>query len=138
MLARLLIGIVKGLIVGALVGFGLAKIGMAAPGAVIAYLAAALTALFLGLVAGKPIGIGAAVWVARRTGLGRLPSDVTPAMVAGVAVLAGIGFTMSIFVAELGFSGRNLEVAKLAVLVASAFASVVGAMILRRSRTTCV
>lgn len=55
MLARLLIGIVKGLIVGALVGFGLAKLGLAAPGAVVAYLAAALTGVLIGLVAGKPI-----------------------------------------------------------------------------------
>ena len=55
MLGRLLIGIVKGLIVGGLVGFGLAKLGIAAPGAVIAYLAAALTGVLVGLVAGKPI-----------------------------------------------------------------------------------
>lgn len=55
MLGRLIIGIVKGLIVGGLVGFGLAKLGLAAPGAVIAYLAAALTGVLVGLIAGKPI-----------------------------------------------------------------------------------
>ncbi len=55
MLGRLLIGIVKGLIVGSLLGFGLVKLGMAMPGAVIAYLAAALTGVVIGLVAGKPI-----------------------------------------------------------------------------------
>jgi hypothetical protein len=55
MLGRLLIGIVKGLIVGALVGFGLVKLGFAAPGAVVAYLAAAVTGVLIGLVAGKPI-----------------------------------------------------------------------------------
>lgn len=55
MLGRLLIGIVKGLLVGALVGFGLAKLGFAAPAAVIAYLGAALTGVLIGLVAGKPI-----------------------------------------------------------------------------------
>jgi hypothetical protein len=55
MLGRLLIGIVKGLIVGGLVGFGLAKLGFAAPGAVIAYLAAVLTGVLVGLIAGKPI-----------------------------------------------------------------------------------
>jgi hypothetical protein len=55
MLGRLLIGIVKGLIVGALVGFGLVKLGFAAPGAVLAYLAAALTGVLIGLIAGKPI-----------------------------------------------------------------------------------
>src|SRR4051812_1584027 len=55
MLGRLLIGIVKGLIVGSLLGFGLVKLGMAVPGAVIAYLAAALTGVIIGLIAGKPI-----------------------------------------------------------------------------------
>jgi len=55
LLGRLLLGIVKGIMVGALVGFGLAKLGFAAPGAVVAYLAAALTGVLIGLVAGKPI-----------------------------------------------------------------------------------
>ena len=55
MLGRLLIGIVKGLIVGALLGFGLAQLGMATPPVVIAYVAAALTGVLVGLVAGKPI-----------------------------------------------------------------------------------
>ncbi|MFT3773626.1 MAG: hypothetical protein QM820_50265 [Minicystis sp.] len=55
MLGRLLIGIVKGLVVGGLLGFGLVKLGMAIPGAVIAYLAAAVTGVVIGLVAGKPI-----------------------------------------------------------------------------------
>jgi len=55
MLGRLLIGIVKGLIVGGLLGFGLAKLGFAAPGALIAYAAAAVTGILIGLVAGKPI-----------------------------------------------------------------------------------
>lgn len=55
MLGRLLIGIMKGLIVGGLVGFGLAKLGFAAPGALIAYLAAGVTGVLIGLIAGKPI-----------------------------------------------------------------------------------
>jgi hypothetical protein len=56
MLGRLLIGIVKGLVVGSLLGIGLIKLGVAVPmGAVIAYLAAAVTGIVIGLVAGKPI-----------------------------------------------------------------------------------
>lgn len=55
MLGRLLIGIVKGLVVGGLLGFGLVKLGMALPSAVIAYLAAAVTGVVIGLIAGKPI-----------------------------------------------------------------------------------
>lgn len=55
MALRLVIGLVKGLIVGGLLGFALAKIGLAAPGALIAYLAAAAAGALVGLIAGKPI-----------------------------------------------------------------------------------
>jgi hypothetical protein len=55
MLGRLLIGIVKGLIVGALLGYGLVRLGEGSPGAILAYPAAALTGVLVGLVAGKPI-----------------------------------------------------------------------------------
>jgi hypothetical protein len=55
MLGRLLIGIVKGIILGGLLGFGLAKLGFAAPPAIIAYVAAAIGGVLVGLIAGKPI-----------------------------------------------------------------------------------
>jgi hypothetical protein len=55
MLGRLFIGILKGLVVGSLLGLGLVKLGFAMPGALIAYLAAAVTGIVIGLVAGKPI-----------------------------------------------------------------------------------
>jgi hypothetical protein len=55
MLGRLLFGLVKGLLVGGLVGLGLAKLGFAAPAAVVAYLGAAFAGVLIGLVAGKPI-----------------------------------------------------------------------------------
>lgn len=55
MVLRLLLGLVKGIVVGGLVGFGLAKIGFAAPGAIVAYLSAALVGALVGLIAGKPI-----------------------------------------------------------------------------------
>ncbi len=55
MLGRLLIGFVKGIILGGLVGFGLAKLGFAAPPAILAYVAAAVTGVLIGLIAGKPI-----------------------------------------------------------------------------------
>ncbi|NUP11284.1 MAG: hypothetical protein HOW73_35000 [Polyangiaceae bacterium] len=55
MLVRLLLGLVKGLVIGGLIGFALAKLGFAAPGALVAYLSAALVGALVGLVAGKPI-----------------------------------------------------------------------------------
>lgn len=55
MVFRLVFGLVKGLVIGGLLGFALAKIGLVAPGALVAYLAAAVTGALVGLVAGKPI-----------------------------------------------------------------------------------
>jgi NhaA family Na+:H+ antiporter len=90
----------------------------------------------LGLVIGKPLGIGAAVWAGTRSGIGRLPTDVTSRMVLGVAVLAGVGFTVALFIAELAFgSPGDVETAKLAVLLASLLASLLGAIILRSAET---
>lgn len=83
--------------------------------------------VLLGLVVGKPLGIGGAIWIARRSGVGRLPAEVTSRMVIGVAALAGVGFTVALFIAELAFgSPRDVETAKLAVLVASVLASLFG------------
>jgi NhaA family Na+:H+ antiporter len=88
----------------------------------------------LGLVVGKPFGIYGAIWAGTRSGIGRLPAEVTARMVFGVAALAGVGFTVALFIAELAFaSPRDVESAKLAVLVASLLASLFGALILRSS-----
>jgi Na+:H+ antiporter, NhaA family len=88
--------------------------------------------VLLGLVVGKPLGICAAVFAVTRAGIGRLPDDFTSRMVFGVAVLAGLGFTVALFIAELAFgSPRDIGTAKLAVLLASLLASVLGAVILR-------
>lgn len=81
-----------------------------------------------GLVLGKFIGVAGVSWVALKMGICRLPEGTTFAQIAGVALLSGIGFTMSIFVAELGFSGQpeNLLMAKTGVLVGSLVAGVAG------------
>src|SRR5262245_64459246 len=55
MLGRLLVGMIKGIVVGGLLGFGLYKLGMVVPTAIVAYLAAAATGVLVGLIAGKPI-----------------------------------------------------------------------------------
>jgi NhaA family Na+:H+ antiporter len=85
-----------------------------------------------GLVAGKPLGITLAAWLAVRTGVAALPESVTWRHIHGAAWLGGIGFTMSLFVAGLAFGDGNLlSVAKVGVLAASSFAGVVGFIILR-------
>lgn len=87
----------------------------------------------LGLIAGKAVGITAVTLAAVRLGVGRLPSGTTTKSLFGVAVLAGIGFTVSLFVAELAItSPDDVGTAKLAVLLASVLAAALGVLVLRR------
>jgi Na+/H+ antiporter NhaA len=76
-----------------------------------------------GLVLGKPIGIIGSTWLASRDRLGSLPRTVPWAQLAGVATVAGVGFTVSLLIADISFTGRALEEAKIGVLAASAIAS---------------
>ena len=88
----------------------------------------------LGLVVGKVVGISAATWLAVRFGLGRLPEGATWAMVVGIAAIGGIGFTVSLFIAELAFEpGAIQDAAKLGVLGASTVAALLGAALLARA-----
>lgn len=83
--------------------------------------------VFAALVIGKPLGVIGASWIAVRLGLCRLPDGVTWAHVTLVGLLAGIGFTMSIFIAMLAFDQAHLiEAAKLGVLFASLSAAILG------------
>jgi len=84
--------------------------------------------VFLGLLLGKFIGITGACWLALKLGIGQLPSGTRFSQLAAVSVLGGIGFTMSIFIAELGFADQTeyLLMAKTGVLAASVLAGMVG------------
>lgn len=87
----------------------------------------------LGLFVGKPLGIALAAWLAIRGGLCRLPEGVAPAGLAVVGCLAGIGFTMSIFIAALAFEEPTLlAVAKFGVLAGSAGAAMAGLLLGRK------
>lgn len=89
--------------------------------------------IVFGLVLGKPIGLLGAAWLAVRTGLADLPQGVTWRQMAGVGVLAGIGFTMSLFIAALAFAQPEvLATAKLGILIASLIAGSAGLLLLRR------
>jgi NhaA family Na+:H+ antiporter len=87
----------------------------------------------LGLVFGKFIGITGTVWLALKLGIGELPSGTRLNQIAGVSLLGGIGFTMSIFIAELGFAAQPdaLLMAKTGVLLASLVAGFGGYIWLR-------
>ncbi|MCB1733897.1 MAG: Na+/H+ antiporter NhaA [Gammaproteobacteria bacterium] len=90
-----------------------------------------------GLVLGKLIGVAGVSLIAVRLGLAQMPTGVTPGHLVGVGLLAGIGFTMSIFIAELGLGAdaQTLVVAKTAILAASLIAGVGGYLWLRRIPT---
>lgn len=86
--------------------------------------------VFLGLVLGKPIGIFLASWSVVRLGWCELPPGATWSGVVLVGFLGGIGFTMSIFIANLAFGSELLlNAAKLGVLAASGCAAVVGLVV---------
>ena len=87
-----------------------------------------------GLVLGKQLGVTLLAWLAVRTGVSDLPEGVSWRHVYGAGWLAGIGFTMSLFISDLAFaSGSLLDTAKLGILTASLIAGVVGWAILRRA-----
>jgi Na+:H+ antiporter, NhaA family len=87
------------------------------------------------LVVGKMIGITLFSWLGVRLGFAELPEEVNYKQVLGIALLAGVGFTMSIFVANLAFYGNEflLDSAKAGILVGSLFAGVSGYLVLRLS-----
>ncbi|MBN7784910.1 Na+/H+ antiporter NhaA [Ponticoccus gilvus] len=94
--------------------------------------------VMLGLLIGKPLGIVGIVFVATKLGIARLSSEISWMQMIGAGFLAGVGFTMSIFISSAAFSGAELESVKLAVLLASAGAAVTGSLLLvlaaRRAR----
>ena len=87
-----------------------------------------------GLVFGKPVGIMMAALIAVKTGIARLPQAVSWRSLFGYACLAGIGFTMSLFVAMLAFADSALvDAAKRGIIVGSLVAGVAGAVMLKMS-----
>ncbi len=92
--------------------------------------------IFLGLVVGKPFGITLASWIAVKTKLGAMPDKATWPMLAAVACLGGIGFTMSIFVDTLSFGEhpesmqQMRDMGKIAILLGSLGAGVLGSLLI--------
>ena len=89
----------------------------------------------LGLVIGKLVGISLFTLVAVRFGMGRLPAGVGWAHVIGLALVAGIGFTVSLFVAGLAFNdAQTIDLAKVGIFVGSLVAGALGAVVLFRTK----
>jgi Na+:H+ antiporter, NhaA family len=87
----------------------------------------------LGLLLGKPIGIVGFTLIGISLGIAKLPDDINKRKLVGIGMLAGIGFTMSIFISNLAFSTNPdlIQSSKVAVLIASLFAAVIGWVILK-------
>jgi len=89
--------------------------------------------IMLGLVIGKLVGVVGFAWLATTSGLAELPAGATWRQVAGVGALAGIGFTMSLFIASLAFGDSPLLAhAKVGILGASLTAGILGSLLLSR------
>ena len=87
--------------------------------------------IVVGLVVGKFVGVAGFTWLAARLRVARLPEGATWSGIVGVSALAGIGFTVSIFITDLAFAGTTLEdQAKIAILAASVLAAAIGSALL--------
>lgn len=111
--------------------FALANAGIVLNGDMFGKETPVLLGVVLGLVVGKTVGISGFSWLAVRFGLGSLPDGVRFPQLVGAAVLAGIGFTVSLFVTGLAFGeGPLAGPAKVGILIASLLAAVGGSLVL--------
>ncbi|HEY3637902.1 MAG TPA: Na+/H+ antiporter NhaA [Rhizomicrobium sp.] len=102
---------------------------LSAPGAL-----SIITGVVLGLVIGKPLGIGVFSFVAAKTGIARAPKGVGIRTFIGAICLCGIGDTVSLLLADQAFpEGGNAAIAKIAVLIGSVLAAALGAAIIASS-----
>ena len=114
--------------------FGFANAGVSLSGLTPADALAPLPlGIALGLLLGKQLGILGAIWTARRWSLAQPPAGASWTQLWGMALLCGIGFTMSLFIAQLGFpaSPALVDEAKLGVLLGSLLSAVGGYLVLR-------
>ncbi|MCL4284627.1 MAG: Na+/H+ antiporter NhaA [Fimbriimonadaceae bacterium] len=114
--------------------FGLMNAGIELHGSVHqALLERTTLGVILGLVIGKPVGIFLASWLGVKLKLVQMPRNFTYGIVLGAGALAGIGFTMSLFISELAFKDPVLLYdAKLGILTASAVSAILGLLLLKR------
>jgi Na+:H+ antiporter, NhaA family len=116
--------------------FALANAGVVLSAEVLEGHGPLVLAIMAGLVLGKPVGLVAASALAVRLGLAEKPVTYSWRQVAGAGALAGIGFTMSLFIAGQAFpAASDFAAAKIAILSASVLSGIVGISILWRARS---
>jgi NhaA family Na+:H+ antiporter len=111
--------------------FALANAGVALTGeATRVFGNSASIGVFLGLVVGKPLGIAGFAWMTVKAGVAKLPPSLSWRQILGAGCLAGIGFTMSLFIGNLSFTEASaLQAVKVSILAASLFAGTLGALV---------
>jgi Na+/H+ antiporter NhaA len=116
--------------------FALANVGVVLRGEVLssAIRSPITVGVVVGLVVGKLIGISGSSWLATRARLGGLPLTVPFPQLVGASTVAGIGFTVSLFIADLSLDGARLQDAKIGILAASIVASLLGWAVFRAIR----
>lgn len=117
--------------------FGLANAGVSLSGISLQNLLDPVpVGVALGLLLGKQLGIFASSAIAIRTGIAQLPEDSSWTQLYGVALICGIGFTMSLFIGSLAFanSAHLIDEVKVGVLLGSVLAAVAGVIVLRWAR----
>ena len=87
-------------------------------------------AVFVGFALGKPLGVLIFSWLAVRMGIAIRPPELSWGVLAGGGVLAGIGFTMALFITNLAFPDSLLDSAKLGIFLTSVFSAGVGMALL--------
>jgi len=92
-------------------------------------------AIFSGFVLGKPVGILLFSWLAIRLHIAIRPPELSWRLLAGGSLLAGIGFTMALFIANMAFGKSLIDSAKLGIFLASIFSAVAGLALLLWSPT---
>ena len=112
--------------------FALMSAGVAVSGGLSLFSDPVFLGVVVGLVIGKPVGVLAGAWLATRVTRAELSPELSWRDVAGVAVLAGVGFTVALLVAELSFGGQESDNAKAAILFGSLTAALLAAVLLRR------
>ncbi len=114
--------------------FALANAGVTLDADIVAMLVNPVAlGILLGLLVGKPVGIVLSAWLAIRGGLATMPEGVSWPQLGAVGVLAGIGFTMSLFIAGLAFAhGPPLTAAKAGIVIGSTIAGLLGWLLLKR------
>lgn len=91
-----------------------------------------------GLAIGKPLGIGGTILLVTRLGIGKLPATIRAAHIWGMASVAGIGFTVSLFITQLAYANPDvIDAAKLGVFTGSVASAAIGAAILIKAKRRC-